>query len=361
MRHFLITALALMTWMMMVPPAMAEEAVLHAPLAAKPVVLNVPSVETVQPVTQDFFISLPWFGQVIAMQFVTLTARVAGSIASLGVEDGARVRSGDIVFELGGREIELRRIDMQTQLQSAQLNLELAKKNRDIRRALLIEHLSSKELVNTAEQAVFQAIAQLSTAKQALAVFDANVHIRAPIGGSLTARTVNVGQYVPVGTVLASIVNPDHVRVQASLFPPSGMSLKGLQTMVRGASDEKERYGKVQRVFPDADAAGAVQVWIEGDELAGLRPGDSVSGELMGVSHRSLAVPASAIARDEQGEAFVFIQTPQGFRKQALQTGLVDHDWVEIISGLDEKERVVSKGAYELLYGDFSKIYREPD
>ena len=329
--------------------------------AVEPEAPKTAAVETVQPVTHDFFLSLPWFGRVVATQSVTLTARVLGSIASIAVEDGASVRSDDIVFELGGSEIESRRSDLQTQLQSAQQNLTLALKNLDIRQSLLSEHLSSKELMNAAKQAVAQATAQLSSAKQALTVFDANVSIRAPINGIFTARAVNMGQYVSLGSVLANIVNPDHVRIQASLFPPSGMPLNGLRAIVGGTSDAIVWHGSVQRVLPDADADGAVQVWIEGDGLAGLRPGASLSGELVGVSHLAWAIPASAIARNEQGEAFVFIQTPQSPRSQPIQTGLVAHGWVEIISGLEGNEKIVTNGAYELLYGDFSKIYRAPD
>lgn len=361
MKYFIIMALALAPWLIILPSVMAEEAALDVLQAAEPSTLSAPSVETVQPEKHDFFLVIPWFGQVLPTQSVTLIARVAGTVTSLEAEDGAMVQAGDELFVLGGRETESRRTDLKTRLQSTQQGLQLAQQDLNIRQSMLNGQLSSKEQVNTAKQAVAQATAQLSIVKQALIAFDASVSIRASISGNFTGRTVSVGQYVSVGSVLANIINLDNVRIQASLFPPAGVSPKGLQAVLSGTLDKRERHGKVARVFPDANAAGAVQVWIEGDELAGLLPGMPVSGELKGISHLTLAVPASAIARNEQGEAFVFIRTPQGLRRQPIQTGLIDHDQVEILSGLTGGEWVVSKGAYELLYENFSKIYKEPD
>lgn len=360
MKYFIIMGLA--PWLMILSPVMAEEAALHVlQRVDEPSTLNAPSVETVQPEKHDFFRVIPWFGQVLPTQSVTLMARVAGTVTSLEVEDGAIVKAGDELFVLGGREIESRRTDLKTRLQSTQQSLKLAQQDLNIRQSMLNGQLSSKEQVNTAKQAVAQATAQLSMIKQAVTAFDASLSIRASIRGNFTGRTVSVGQYVSVGSVLANIINLDHVRVQASLFPPAGVSPKGLQAVLGGALNKRERHGKVVRVLPDANAAGAVQVWIEGDELAGLLPGTPVSGELKGIPHLSLAVPASAIARNKQSEAFVFIRTSEGLRRQAIQTGLVDHDQVEILSGLTGGEWVVSKGAYELLHENFSKIYQEPD
>lgn len=362
MKYFITMTLALAPWLMILPFVMAEEAALHAVQRTDELsTLNAPSVETVQPEKHDFFLVIPWFGQVLPTQSVTLVARVAGTVTSLEVKDGAMVQAGDELFVLGGREIESRRTDLKTRLQSTQQSLKLAQQDLHIRQSMLNGQLSSKEQVNTAKQAVAQATAQLSIIKQAVAAFDASLSIRASISGNFTGRTVSVGQYVSVGSVLANIINLNHVRIQASLFPPQDISLQGLQALFGRGLDGRERHGKVVRVFPDTNAAGAVQVWIEGDELSGLLPGTPVSGELKGISHLSLAVPASAIVRNEQSEAFVFIRTPQGLRRQAIQTGLVDHDQVEILSGLTGGEWVVSKGAYELLYENFSKIYKEPD
>ncbi|MDQ6950870.1 MAG: efflux RND transporter periplasmic adaptor subunit [Mariprofundales bacterium] len=314
-----------------------------------------------QPTPHRFSLAIPWFGQVQPTQAVTIAARSAGTITTLEANDGAMVHKDDLLFTLGGREIASRRRDLNIQLHSAQQRLKLAQKNLKIRQAMVNERLSSNELFNGARQTVAQATTRLSAVTQALALFDAAIRIRAPINGVFTERTVNIGQYVVSGAILAKVINPNHVRIEASIFPPSGIVLQGLPITIRGAANEKERHGTVQQRFPEANAAGAVRIWIIGDELAGLRPGTRISGQLAGASHRALAIPSAAIARDEQGSAFVFVQTKQGLRKRAIQTGLVDHSWVEVTSGLTRSERVVATGAYELLYGDFSRIYQAPD
>jgi len=319
------------------------------------------AIPTAQPVTHAFSRDIAWFGRVVATQSVTLNAQVAGRVVAIGAADGARVQQGDLLFTLRGEAITAQRHGLQVRFESAKKGLKLAQKSRDIRRSMLNERLSNRELFNRTQQAVEQATTKLATAKEALAILDAAIDIRAPIGGIFTARTVNIGQRVVAGSSLGRVIDPDQLRIEASVFPPVGVQLQGLTAQLRGASSVWQPYGSVQRVFPDRNSAGAVRIWIVGESVAGLHPGASVSGRLVGATHSALAVPVSAIARNEQGVPFLFVQSGQGMHKRAIRIGLVDQGWVEVLSGLDGSERVATQGVYELLYGNFSSLYREPD
>jgi len=315
--------------------------------------------ESVRVHRHDFSLHVPWFGQVESSHSIDLIARAPGRIIAIKAADEAPVQSGAELIELGGAEVTARRAGLTKQVKFAAKSARSAKKNLAIRRRMLGEHLSNKELLNVARQALAQAQSQLSAARQTLATFEVAIRIKAPIDGVLTGRRVHLGQYVTPGTVLARIINPRRVRIRASLFPPQAMDVAGMIATVHTDTGKKKQ-AMVARVMPERTVEGAVQVWIEGDALTGLAPGMQVSGAIV-KKHAALAVPEGAIAMDDQGREFVFIKTAQEWRKQRVETGLHEKGWVEIISGLNEGDQITAEDVYEMLYRDFSKIYRSPD
>jgi multidrug efflux pump subunit AcrA (membrane-fusion protein) len=61
-----------------------------------------------------------------------------------------------------------------------------------------------------------------------------------------------------------------------------------------------------------------------------------------------LAVPRSALV-DDGGRQVVFVHSGgETFARREVQTGIVDGDWIEIVSGLSAGERVVSQGAWSV-------------
>jgi cobalt-zinc-cadmium efflux system membrane fusion protein len=62
----------------------------------------------------------------------------------------------------------------------------------------------------------------------------------------------------------------------------------------------------------------------------------------------ALAIPDSALV--EEGGWFVaYVQlSGETFAKRELRLGIRDGDWVQVLSGLSERERVVTQGAYAI-------------
>lgn len=306
-----------------------------------------------------FTLAIPWFGRVEAMSSVTVVARIDGRITKIYPRDESEVHQGGMLFKFGGKEVDARRANLNEQVKLAGKAVQAAKRNLSIQKNMLADRLSNKKLLNAAIQTLTRTENHLSASKRALVTFRAGRRIKASLDGYFTRRTVYEGQYVTVGMLLARIVNPKRVRIRASLFPPQGLNLTGRTATVH-VSSERVLRGVVASQMPDATPEGGVQVWIEGAGLQGLAPGIQVSGDIPLV-RQAPAVPVGAIARDDRGRGYVFVETDHGFRKQRVITGLHDRDWVEIVSGLQADERVVANNVYELLYRDFSKVYRAPD
>jgi len=332
---------------------------MNAAQAAEAAGVVPPHMQSVRAQQHTFIRSLPWFGMVESPQSIDLVARASGRVIAIKVEDESAVHTGDLLIELGGVEVAATSENLGKQVASANASIQASRKTLMIRKQMLNERLSNKELLNTATQAVAQAQSQLSAAKQALATFANAIHIKAAATGVFTARNVHPGQYVTAGTLLGRIVNPGFVRIRASLFPPFGLLLKGLPVVIHSMNG-KGTAARIASVMPVRSFEGAAQVWIEGDHLGGLAPGQSVSGSVI-QTFQAIAVPDAAIARDDQGQGYLFVKTESGYRKQQVETGLHEQGLVEVVSGVKEGERVIVDNSYELLYQEFSKMYRAPD
>jgi membrane fusion protein, heavy metal efflux system len=60
----------------------------------------------------------------------------------------------------------------------------------------------------------------------------------------------------------------------------------------------------------------------------------------------SIAVPETALI-DDNGQDVVFVQSGgESFQRRVLRLGMRDRGYVQVLSGLNEGERVVTKGAY---------------
>ncbi len=310
-----------------------------------------------------FTTSITWFGQVESADQIDIVARVEGRVIRIAAADESAVRRGDLLFQLAGRDVANRAQNLQQQLAQATRAEAIARKNLQLKTAQRQQGLATNEQVNLARQALAQASGRRAAAKLAMAQMDVGAAITAPIAGIFTARTVHVGQYVQRGTRLARIIDPHHLRIRATLFPPAGLSLRQRPVLVQrihAAGGVQPLPATISAVMPARTAQGASAVWIDGDALQLLAPGEQVSGVLP-LTHSGFAVPAAALARDDAGHSYLFVRHGQQWRRLPVQTGLRDGRWVEIIHGVQGGESIAAEGAYGLLYSDFGRHYHEAD
>jgi len=176
------------------------------------------------------------------------------------------------------------------------------------------------------------------------------VTLSAPISGTVTERKATIGQVVERSTELFEIENLDTVWVTANVPEKDIVHIeRGLQVRISAAA------------FPDRTFAGVVQ--LLGNHLnattrtipvqclvlnaQGLLREDMFANVLvrLGRSTRSLVVPDSAI--DAHGEDVgVFIASGDRYEKREVKAGRSAGGFTEILEGLKEGERVVSKGMF---------------
>ena len=72
-------------------------------------------------------------------------------------------------------------------------------------------------------------------------------------------------------------------------------------------------------------------------------------------------MPESAVVYDTEEKPYLFVETKHGYESHPVQLGLIQDGWVEILSGLEQNQFVVTHGAYELFYRQFNEQFKVQD
>jgi len=317
---------------------------------------------TARPQRRDFTLTVPWTGHVASKREVHVVAPFAGRIVSQAFVTGTQVQRGTLLFILGGPRVARRVAALARRRKAAEGELRLAERVVAARKEALSMKMATREELALAALRVARIESDRTEAEQELAALRDALRIRSPADGVVLRRRVNVGQDIEGGVVLVDVLAPRDLRVVAALFPPADAALAGRKATIRMA-DGNTVSAVVRKVLPARTPLGATLLWLEGEEVnRRLEAGEPVEGNLTLVARRQvLAVPPGAVVRDASERPFVFLEQGGSYRKQAVETGLSSRGWIEIRKGLAEGDEVVIRGAYELFYRDFRRIYKVAD
>jgi len=319
-------------------------------------------IETGKPSHRDFRLSTEWLGRVESRYRVKVVAPEWGRIISINTADEATVKEGNLLFTMGGPRINSRLAYLKEKVASLRRRLSISEARVKRKRQAVKQRFSSRDELETAEDALARIQTVLSKTMHDLQLRNDLIKIRSPVHGVFTRRTVNVGQDAEKGMVLGYITDPGHLRIVATLFSGSAVSLQG-KTAIAHTEKGQIISAKIIRVLPRHSLAGGTIVWIEGKGVnRNLKLGDAVSGEvILKTDKAALAIPQSAVVYGKNEKAFVFVKHGKDYQKQQIYTGMTSGGWVEVISGITDTDYIVKKGAYELFHRDFNKVYRAAD
>ncbi|HEW79865.1 MAG TPA: efflux RND transporter periplasmic adaptor subunit [Phycisphaerales bacterium] len=319
-------------------------------------------IKTSLPQCKDFKVTEHFFGKAYAKNKVTITALEAGMIFSVDVADESFVKKGDVIFTLGGARINASTAAIKQKIESLKQQQSLAESTLSRKQQAREQRIASFDELDKAKVTLANLNTQLKEAVGQLQALEDAIRIKSQISGIFTNRKVNAGQNVEKADVLAEIIDPNNLRIAATLFPSESAQLQGCSAAIHTAGG-KILSGVIISVLAQRTSAGGTMAWLESDDInEKLKPGDVVSGDVQLTTHKkALAIPEKAIVRDEQEKTYVFIKQTQGYTKQQVRTGLSSNEWVEVLSGLAESDEVVTEDAYELFYQDFNKVYKVAD
>ncbi|MFI0377192.1 MAG: efflux RND transporter periplasmic adaptor subunit [Candidatus Thiodiazotropha sp.] len=290
-------------------------------------------------------------GSMVAVQGVIVTAELGGKIEEIAFESGDRVKQDDLLVRI---DVSAER----AQLRSAEAAAKLARINLDRSRDLRANKTVSQADLDTAEANFKQATAQVDNVRATIA----KKTLRAPFAGQLGLRQVNLGQIVEQGTPVVTLQTVDPIYVDFSL-PQQQFSILKPGTEVQVTTDaapEKVFNGRIIAVNPEIDQmTRSVRVRATlSNQSELLRPGMFANVEVMlSDDEEVLAIPATAVLYAPYGDTVFVIDELEDeksgekqlvLRQQVIRPGTTRGDFVAVVTGLEEEEKVVTSGVFKL-------------
>ncbi len=289
--------------------------------------------------------SVALVGEIRAFDSVRISSEVAGRVEQVDVEVGDRVVKGQALVSVAPRTFELRLRQAEARIQAAKADLELARR----------ELARKQDLVSdkTIPQAAFdqaQARHDLAAAAllEAVAIRDLAQHdfevsvIRAPADGAVTGRSVVAGQWADVGGGLLEMAIGSKVKIVARVPSHWVGALQGLDGFDFSIDPRQPlRRAKLYSIDPVVQEASRSFEVVGTAPADGLKPGmfANVTLEAPDVV-QSLWLPVSAILTSDTPK--VYLAQDGRIAVKRIQTGLRDDGMIEVVSGLEEGERVIS-------------------
>jgi len=286
-------------------------------------------------------------GAVESVQRATIGAKISGPIEEMPISLGLAVKKGALLARISAGEITARLSQAETQRAQAQRNFEREKR-------LLEQDASTRETVNSLEDAYRVAEAGVREAK---AMRDYTV-ITAPFAGIVTQKTANAGDLATPGMPLLVLENTEHLQVVAAAPEALSMKIKkGDSLAVTIPSAGFADTGTVTEISPAADTASRTAlVKIRIDGSSALQPGQYARVALPGLAGVSaFLVPESALFRFGQMER-IFVTKNNTAQLRLVRSGERRDGQVEILAGLNGGEQVVVQGGERLVDGQPVKI-----
>ncbi len=285
--------------------------------------------ETTQPATAEAFFE------------ADLGAKVSGHVSELNVDIGTRVKAGQTLARISVPEL--------VQARNAAAADVTALRSARERTAVLVEHKS------VTERALVESENRLDAAIARQGETEAQLEytvIKAPFDGMVTLRTIDPGDMVyqassPKGKAepLLRVAKVDVIRVKT--FVPERDSVWAnpgdAATVTFDALPGRVFTGALARISGVLDPGTRtmlVEIDLQNSDGA-IRPGLYGQTHIVLETHtHALALPSAAV-RTGDGGAHVFVAAPgDSVRRKNVTLGLVDAQWTEIASGLDENDRV---------------------
>ncbi len=295
-------------------------------------------VEVAYPDRGDVYAMYSGTAPVEALAEATVIAKVGGEIRSLIAEEGDVVEEGQELARLDGDRLAL---------ELSESNARLQKLRRDYERNT---DLKAKGLISDGDFDQLKFEMEALEASYNLARLELDyTQIRAPIAGVISERLVRLGNTVEAGAPMFRVTSFD--PLVAYLFVPEREYRRiqpgkpvGIQIDALG---ETPIIASVTRVSPVVDPeTGTFKITIEiSGEGQRIKPGMFARlGVVYDTRENVLRVPRSALI-DNDEDTYVFVVDNEGLaHRKRVETGYSDRGMVEIVSGLEDGEQVVTVG-----------------
>ena len=298
--------------------------------------------------SDEWEVAVSAIGTAVAMQSTEIASEVPGAVRTIRMESGQEVEAGEVLLTLDSA-VE------RAQLRAARADAHLA--GLTLERS---ERLGAQGAVPSAELDGARARQSAGAANVSLLLATiAKKTIRAPFSGRLGLVDVDVGQIVQPGTPLALLqrIAPLYVDFQVPSSQLRHLST-GLRVRSRSDSYPDETFEGILETIDTQIDPSTRNVRVRANlanEDERLRPGMFLEVEVVQPqTRRVLMVPNTAVLYAPYGDSVYIVEESEDSdvaRQVFIRVGERRGDFVEVLSGVEEGQVVVTTGAFKLQNG----------
>lgn len=275
-----------------------------------------------------------------------ISAATSGKISSLRIVLGSAVGAGQLIGSVDTRQ-------QQINLKDAREVLAKAQKDYQLNKELFEGNAGTAQSVKDAERTLESARTKLSQLGQQLG----DASIKAPISGIITVKNSEIGEYVNIGTAIATVVDIYNLKAVVFVSEKDVYRLKINQNAVITADvlPGNSFNGKVSFISPVGDENHNYRVELTvNNKSAALKAGTYIKVNFnLGSGSEALQIPKIALVEGTKNP-FVYIINGTKSEIRKITIGREFGEQVEVLSGLNEGDEVVVSGQINLMNG--SKI-----
>jgi cobalt-zinc-cadmium efflux system membrane fusion protein len=302
-----------------------------------------------------------------AFSTTPVITQVGGPVSKILVVPGDRVKRGQPLLEVSSPDYSL----LLASYLKARDTYRVADKNYQRAQDLFAHHAIADRDLLQAESDRIQAQADLSAAEEGMKILgipkpedlekspiSAQIPLLAPIGGEIVERLVSPGQVLQAGTTQAfTISDMSTVWVLANIYQGDLAYVKNGDAAVITTDSYPDKFsGKISFISPALDpTTRTLQARIVVDNPGGKLKKDMycVATITAGVIPNAIAVPDSAVLRDDENQPFVYVATSSNqFGRRQVDIGQSENGETQILKGLSPGDKVVGNGSLFLQFAN---------
>jgi membrane fusion protein, multidrug efflux system len=290
--------------------------------------------------------------------------RVAGRLAEVLVREGDRVTKGQLLARFETNELQSRVNERQSALDAARADARWTARDLGDKETLAKRNIVSQSALDAARATAENKASMVSVAEAQLEIAQRNLgdaEVKAPFDGVVGERIANQGESLPIDGKILALLDTSHVEVAAQMPAADVVRLKvdQLVTVTLEGFGDREFQGRITRISPTTQAGSrSIPVYVEiSDRHDALRGGLFAMGSVVVAEKgHALAVPASAMRKDDQGdfvlavENGVLVKKPVGAVRTWSRGELVE------VKGLESGMTIVSAPLPGLKVGQPVKV-----
>jgi len=297
-------------------------------------------------------------GTIRGARRIPLSTKMMGTITSLDVEAGDRVRRGQTLVQVRSQNVRAQKRQVEARLQEARAALKNAKTTFERMKSLKAKDSATQKEFDDAETGYERAKARVEALESQLAEINDTLDystITSPIDGFVVEKRAEEGALATPGQPLLIVEKLDDLKavVQVPETEINRFQTGETVSVTVGAADQAKRSGVVTQINPagnDASRQFEVQVRLERENTSAIKSGMYAEILYPVEAVASLTVPEAAIVHRGQLTGLFAVRDSTALLRW-VRLGEKRGDRVEVLSGLKPGETYVADASGRILDG----------